>query len=52
MIPIGASLSRVTKIYDRVTNSMMEEMKTELKTMIDKTETELKEKYIKTSSTA
>lgn len=46
-MPPGASVSRVTRIYDRVTNKMMEEMKQELKNMIDKTEVELKEKYIK-----
>merc|ERR1711973_184322 len=46
-LPPGASVSRVTRIYDRVTNKMMEEMKQELKNMIDKTEVELKEKYIK-----
>ena len=48
-LPPGASVSRVTRIYDRVTNKMMEEMKLELKNMIDKTEVELKEKYIKIS---
>jgi len=45
-IPIGASVSRVTQFYEKITTSMMEEMKTEMENLIEKSENELKEAYL------
>lgn len=45
-IPIGASVSRVTQFYEKITASMMEEMKTEMENLIEKSENELKEAYL------
>ena len=45
-IPIGASVSRVAQFYEKITASMMEEMKTEMENLIEKSENELKEAYL------
>ncbi len=45
-IPIGASVSRVAQFYEKITASMMEEIKTEMENLIEKSENELKEAYL------
>ena len=45
-IPIGASVSRVAQFYEKITASMMDEMKTEMEKLIEKSENELKEAYL------
>ena len=46
-MPVGATISQITAVFDRLTSSMIEDAQAQAQTIIQKTQSELTEKLLK-----